>query len=66
MCVCESCQSSVCAVVLQLGDDGDQVLETKDVPAVLALVDHAVFPVMSAGGVGKVYHPHIHHGAAGV
>lgn len=63
-CVCV--MSSVCAVVLQLGDDGDQVLETKDVAAVQALVRHSVLLVMSAGGVGKIYHLHIHLGAAGV
>lgn len=66
VCACVSCQSSVWAVVLQLGDDGDQVLETKDVVAVLALMDHTVLPVMSAGGVSKVNHSHIHQGAAGV
>lgn len=58
------CQSSVCAVVLQLRDDGDQVLETKEVTTVQALVHHAVSLEMSAGGVGKIYHPHIHRGAA--
>lgn len=64
VCACASRQSSVCAVVLQLGDDGDQVLQTKDVAAVQALVHHAVPVVMSAGGVGKIDHPHIHQGAA--
>lgn len=66
LCVllCSVSRQSVCAVVLQLGDDGDKILETKDVVAVLALVDHAVLTVMSAGGVSKVNHPHVHHRAA--
>ena len=55
----------ICAAVPQLRDDGDQVLETEDVAAVLALVHHAVLLEMSAGGVGKVYHLHIHSGAGG-
>lgn len=52
---------SLCAPVLQLRDDGDQVLEAKEVAAVQPLVHHA-FPLeMSASGVGEIYHPHVHH-----
>lgn len=52
---------SLCAPVLQLRDDGDQVLETKEVAAVQPLVHHA-FPLeMSASGVGEIYHPYVHH-----
>lgn len=54
----------VYAVVLQLRDDADQVLEAEDVALVLALVDHTVLAVMSAGGVSKVDHSHVHLWAA--
>lgn len=58
--------ASVSAVILQLGDDGDQVLEAEDEAAVLAFVHHAVFSVVPTGGVSKVNHAHIHCGAAGL
>lgn len=53
------------AAVLQLGDDGDQVLQTEEIAAVQALVHHTVSLEMSAGRVGKVYHPYVHHGIGG-
>lgn len=56
----------VAAVLLQLGDEGDQVLEAEDEAAVLALMQHAVLPVMAARGVGEVNHVHVHLGPSGV
>ncbi|TNN49661.1 hypothetical protein EYF80_040111 [Liparis tanakae] len=54
-----------CAVVLQLRDDGDQLLEAKDVSAVQAIVHHFVPVVLSAGGVSKIDHPHVHQRPTG-
>lgn len=51
-------------MILQLGDDGDQVLEAEDETTVLTFVHHAVFSIVPTGGVSKVDHAHVHRWAA--
>ena len=58
--------ASVSAVILQLGNDGDQILEAKDETTVLTLMHHAVLSIVPAGGMSKVNHANIHRGAAGL
>lgn len=50
----------VCAVVLKLGNYGDEIFQSEDVTAILALVDYTVLPVVPTCGVGKVNHAYVY------